>query len=50
MEGKWAPSILVTIVFFKSPGNITETLDEKQNHKLSLLAEQLKQLIRKEFT
>lgn len=31
-------------------GNITETIDRKQNHQLSLLAEQLKQLIRKEVT
>ena len=31
-------------------GNITEALDETQNHQLSLLAEQLKHLIRKEIT
>jgi hypothetical protein len=31
-------------------GNITETQDQTQNHQLSILAEQLKQIIRKEAT
>jgi len=31
-------------------GNITETSDQTQNHQLSLLAEQLKQLIKKEVS
>jgi hypothetical protein len=31
-------------------GNITETHDQTQNHQLSILAEQLKQIIRKEAT
>jgi site-specific recombinase XerD len=31
-------------------GNITETHDQTQNHQLSLLAEQLKQIIRREAT
>ena len=31
-------------------GNITETSDWTQNHQLSLLAEQLKQLIKKEVS
>jgi site-specific recombinase XerD len=31
-------------------GNITETQEQHQNHQLSLLAEQLKQIIRKEVT
>lgn len=31
-------------------GNITEAQDQTQNHQLSILAEQLKQIIRKEAT
>jgi len=31
-------------------GNITETSDQTQNHQLSLLAEQLKELIKKEVS
>ena len=31
-------------------GNITETSEQAQNHQLSLLAEQLKQLIKKEVS
>ncbi len=31
-------------------GNITETVDQTQNHQLSLLAEYLKELFRKEVT
>lgn len=31
-------------------GNITETSDKTQNHQLSLLAEQLKQLVKKEVS
>ena len=31
-------------------GNITETQDQTQNHQLSLLAEQLKQLVKKKVS
>jgi len=31
-------------------GNITETQDQTQNHQLSILAEQLRQLVKKELS
>ncbi len=44
--------VLLEYYFTKGPillrGNITERQDETQNHQLSILAENLKQIIRKE--
>ncbi len=46
--------VLLEYYFTKGPillrGNITERQDETQNHQLSILAENLKQIIRKEAT
>ena len=46
--GKNPEEILSKDALFR--GNITEAQDQTQNHQLSILAEQLKQIVRKEAT